>query len=350
MQVIQRNSDTFKCFIGLDGATVDKPSNGGLRLNIYESENLALEECKNLSLVMSDKHSLYNTGFNGGKIVAFVKEHNTCKKEILNFVGSMLQELNGLMYTGCDLNTSLEDMEYLRNHCPYILAALDSRVDPSIATAYGVVGSIQGIFGNCLKNRTFMIHGLGKVGTAAALKLQSLGAKVMTYDILSSRANLPNCTNVSDRQDWWNIECDALVPCSISGLITPEIASLLNCRYIVGSANLPLSEDLITNILNSKSILFIPEAISSAGAIISDSVEFYNPSIFKEINPEFIYSFIQELVRKKTQEFLVEQKTREESYIQVLSELSSLAEKEPKAGELITDFLNYNLDESVVLN
>lgn len=52
----------------------------------------------------------------------------------------------------------------------------------------------------------------------------------------------------------------------------------------------------------------------------------------------------------KTQEFLVEQKTREESYIQVLSELSSLAEKEPKAGELITDFLNYNLDESVVLN
>lgn len=136
MKIIQKETDKFHCFIGLNGSTLNQPSNGGLRVKTYESERHAWEDCENLSLVMTHKHSLYNTGFSGGKIVAKVKDNQVSKEKLLSFVGSMLNELNGLMYTGCDLNTTLEDMEYLRKNCPYILASLDSQVDPSIATAY----------------------------------------------------------------------------------------------------------------------------------------------------------------------------------------------------------------------
>ena len=342
MKIIQKDTDGFQCFIGLDRATLNQPSNGGLRVKTYQSETLAREDCRNLSLVMSHKHSLYNTGFSGGKIVAKVKENQVNKEKLLSFVGSMLNELNGLMYTGCDLNTTLEDMEYLRNHCPYILASLDSQVDPSIATAYGVIGSIKGIFGNNLKGLVFLVHGLGKVGKATALGLQELGADIITYDIVSDRADIPNCKNISNQKNWWDVSCDAFVPCSISGLITPEIADSLQCNYIVGSANVPLSKPDVLDLLQAKSITFIPESISSAGAIICDSVEFYSPEIFKEVNPQHIYQFVEEIVSEKTQQFLTGLDGGRQAYEQVISSLISAADKEEKVGYKISAFLDNN--------
>ena len=340
MKILQRNTDSFQCFIGLDQASLSQPSNGGLRVKTYQSEALAWEDCRNLSIVMTQKHRLYNTGFSGGKIVAAVSDEQACKKPLLSLVGSLLNELNGLMYTGCDLNTSLEDMQYLRNYCPYILAALDSQVDPSIATAYGVVGSIQGIFGGSLEGLIFLVHGLGKVGKIIALSLQKLGASIITYDAVPERANLPNCKNISHDHDWWNMTCDALVPCSISGLITPTIADSLNCRYIVGSANNPLSQDFVLNLLQSKLITFIPEAISSAGAVICDSVEFYFPSLFKQVEPECIYSFIQRVVQEKTQQFLAEIIEQEKTYAQAISRLITVVDNQPKVGNKLQDFLD----------
>jgi len=339
MKIIQKDTDNFQCFIGLNGMTHSQPCNGGLRVKTYLSEKQAWEDCRNLSLVMTHKHSIYNTGFSGGKIVVAIKEEGVYKQDILSCVGAMLNELNGLMYTGCDLNTTLEDMEYLRNHCPYILASLDSQVDPSIATAHGVVGSIKGIFGDNLQGLVFLVHGLGKVGKATALGLQALGASIITYDIESERADIPDCQNISEQKNWWDVPCDVLVPCSISGLITPEIADNLQCKYIVGSANVPLSNPHVLDALQTKSITFIPESISSAGAIICDSIEFYAPSIFQQLDPKYIYAFVEELVAEKTQQFLLEINNSKLSYQQVIAILISGAEQQLKAGHKMQGFL-----------
>ena len=39
-------------------------------------------------------------------------------------LNDVLVSLEGRMYTGCDLNSTLEDMEYLSRKSPYILAAI----------------------------------------------------------------------------------------------------------------------------------------------------------------------------------------------------------------------------------
>ncbi|NEP43750.1 MAG: hypothetical protein F6K35_32810, partial [Okeania sp. SIO2H7] len=156
------------------------------------------------------------------------------------------------------------------------------------------------------------------------------------------RADLPNCKNISQDHNWWDIPCNALVPCSISGLITPEIADSLQCQYIVGSANVPLSEPSVLDILQAKSITFIPESISSAGAVICDSIEFYAPSIFKQVDPCYIYAFVQEIVEKKVKIFVTELTNSEESYEQVISTLISAADKQPRVGCQMPDFLEKN--------
>lgn len=349
MEIIQKSTENFQCFIGLNGSDLSRPCNGGLRVKTYPSEELAREDCQNLSLVMTHKHSIYNTGFSGGKIVVAINKEEFSQENLLSCIGSMLNELNGLMYTGCDLNTTLEDMEYLRNSCPYILASLDSQVDPSIATAYGVVGSIKGIFGNNLNGLVFLVHGLGKVGKATALALQELGASILTYDIVSQRADLPNCQNISDQENWYDMPFDVFVPCSISGLITPEIANYLKCKYVVGSANVPLSKPDVLDSLLAKSITFIPESISSAGAIICDSIEFYAPSIFKQVDPQYIYAFVEEIIADKTKQFLLEININngQVSYDQVIKNLIAGADKDQKVGHKMSVFLDDYVIKSV---
>ena len=349
MKIIQKTAENFQCFIGLNGSDLSQPCNGGLRVKAYPSEELAREDCQNLSFVMTHKHDIYNTGFSGGKIVASVNEGKFSQQKLLTFVGSMLNELDGLMYTGCDLNTSLEDMKYLRNSCPYVLAALDSQVDPSIATAYGVVGSIKGIFGNNLDGLVFLVHGLGKVGKATTLALQELGASILTFDILSQRADLPNCQNISDQKNWYDMPCDVFVPCSISGLITHEVANYLQCKYVVGSANVPISSSDVLDSLLAKSITFIPESISSAGAIICDSIEFYAPSIFQQVDPRYVYAFVEEIISEKTKQFLLEFNTNKGriSFDQIIKNLILAADQDPKVGHKMSAFLDDYVIKSV---
>ena len=46
------------------------------------------------------------------------------KKQLLDHLNKVLHSLDGAMYTGCDLNSTLDDMAYLADKSPYILAAI----------------------------------------------------------------------------------------------------------------------------------------------------------------------------------------------------------------------------------
>ena len=88
----------------------------------------------------------YNTGCAGAKVVFNVGPTAVAdldKQALLDKLNDVLVSLDGSMYTGCDLNSTLDDMEYLSRKSPYILAAIgNDTVDPNHATAHGVVGGV----------------------------------------------------------------------------------------------------------------------------------------------------------------------------------------------------------------
>ena len=134
------------------------------------------------------------------------------------------------MYTGCDLNTSDEDMDYLveATKDQYVLAGRNSRVDTNVATASSVIGSILGVLDamddSDLSKLTFTVQGCGKVGSSVAKQLVARGAKqVQTCDLYTEAANIDGCVNIG--QDWSTTQCDFLVPCANSLAITEEIAT-----------------------------------------------------------------------------------------------------------------------------
>ena len=62
--------------------------------------------------------------------MARAAEPAAVKDELISVTAELLESLDGAMITGCDLNTSLEDMERLTALTPHVLAAVGTRWTP----------------------------------------------------------------------------------------------------------------------------------------------------------------------------------------------------------------------------
>lgn len=176
----------------------------------------------------------------------------------------------------------------------YVLAGRDSKIDTNAATASSVIGSILGVieaYDADISELTFTVQGCGKVGQNVASELVRYGAKsVQTCDLYSELANIKGCTPI---EDWSSTPCDFLVPCANSLAITEEVASNFpeGIKYCVGAANSPFANADAREIFDGRGVVHIPESISSAGAILADSVEvstiivfFFSIQYFRAIN------------------------------------------------------------------
>ena len=285
------------------------PGNGGLRLWRYKTSEAAIDEAQRLGMGMGVKHDVFNTGFAGAKLVCAAEDDPSTwsaadKQVLLDEVGDMLAEQGGAMYTGCDMNTTVDDMAYLAERSPFVLAAIgNSACCPNTATAYGVFGGVEATLGGDVKGKSLLVHGCGNVGaTVARLLVEHGAASVRTIDMASSRAEIAGCVNVSEshKESWWAGNYDAIVPCSSSGLFTAQIAAELRCGAIVGATNLPFATRADQEVAEiERGVKFVPEGVSSAGAVIVDSIEHFRPQAFAAAEPEAMYEFTREVVREK---------------------------------------------------
>ena len=176
-----------------------------------------------------------------------------------------------------------QDMDLLVEALPsskegFVLAGRNSLVDTNVATASSVIGSILGTVeamngSRDISELTFTVQGCGKVGSTVAKELIRLGAKhVQTCDLFPKSAEIEGCTPI---EDWSNTFCDFLVPCANSLAITEEVAKNFpeGIKYCVGATNSPFANEEAREIFDKRNVMHIPESISSAGAILADSVE-----------------------------------------------------------------------------
>ena len=300
-------SDHLSVFVVAESSDSGRPANGGLRLLNYSSDEACIADGHRLASLMTHKHDLYGTGFAGGKIVARATEPTSVKDELISVTADLLQSLNGAMITGCDLNTSLEDMERLMSLTPHVLAAVGSPVDASAATAFGTVGAVEAVLAQSLmeaKPGRALVHGCGAVGGTVAKTLIQQGWNVFTVDMDPARAGLPGATPLPPNSPWWDQELDLLLPCSISGLIDPEMASALQVKAIVPAANAPFQKPEIADDLRRRSIRVLPDPLVNAGAVIADSIERFSPQAWGSATPQQVYDFVRHEVRQRSTDFL----------------------------------------------
>lgn len=299
--------DDLSVTIACDNSKQTLPANGGLRFCRYSSVKEAQTEALTLARKMTQKHSIYNTGFSGVKLVANGDVNFENKLKVLNKVGDILNQFDGKIYTGCDLNINNDDMAYLFSLTPYVLNGIGSSVNTSTATAYGVYGSLAAVMQH--ENKTsipsrILIHGTGKIGSVIAEQLIQQGHTVYTFDANKKSADIEGAINISDTLDWHHVQCDYLLLCSKSGVIDTNNAEQLNCRWIISSANAPFSSEAVNMILKKRKINWIPDVISNAGAVICDSLEFTNSKKYQLSDPEKVYQFVYDAKLYKTKKIL----------------------------------------------
>jgi glycine/D-amino acid oxidase-like deaminating enzyme/glutamate dehydrogenase/leucine dehydrogenase len=329
-----------RMYIANDGTfDTQRPGNGGMRLLSYSSKQHAIEDAVRLAEGMTRKHAMYNTGFSGAKLVV---DHGSLdlkdvdRETLMIDCARALNKLEGSIYTGCDINTNNDDMDILVSHTSYVLAGMDSSVDTNKATAMSVIGSILGILESHkeeVADNTFLVQGCGKVGTHVAEELVRLGAKeVKTCDLIPSNAAIQGCTPLDDKEMWFHQDVDFLVPCANSLAINDQVLREMDPppRFIVGATNQPYSSQSVRAAFDAKGSLHVPESISSAGAILADSIEWTNPDLFRGgAAPSQIYGWIQDLSHAKAYELCQKAGNRADCIARALHQTYANQEKDP---------------------
>ncbi|KAA8497475.1 Phenylalanine dehydrogenase [Porphyridium purpureum] len=301
-------------YIGLDSACCDAvPGNGGLRVRQYRKPRDAVMDVVQLTRTMSMKHNMFNTGFAGAKLVVAAADAPECldKRALMREVARSLALMRGRVYTGCDLNTSSDDMVYLDAISPYVLSGItNATLDTNVATAMGTFAAIVELAEHLQLADGFcvLVQGAGKVGATLASRLVAHGCRVRVTDLDPSRADIAGCENVSAAPTEWfrDAHMDVFAPCAASGVIDERVAQELapQCRAIVGSANVPFRTPQAAELCAARGVVFVPESITSAGAIIIDSVEWcLDKCSFAALRPNIAYHFVQNQIAAKTREF-----------------------------------------------
>ncbi len=295
-------SEELSVFIVAEHKSDNHPANGGLRLLNYETDIECIQDGFRLANLMKSKHDLYSTGFSGGKVVARSPNISSVKEKLISVTSELLENLDGRMITGCDLNTDISDMEKLYKLTPHVLAAVNSNVDASTATAMGVIGAFEA-FQKCVPceiSNGVLVHGCGSVGSIVAAELIKRDIKTFVVDIDIKKTDIEGAIALGNEQNWYRENFDVILPCSISGLINTNISQfLLSTKAIISAANAPFDNDVIPEKLRNSNVVIIPDPLVNAGAVIADSIEKYAPNNWDKTTPEKVYDFVQNEVRKK---------------------------------------------------
>jgi len=157
-------------------------------------------------------------------------------------------------------------------------------------------------------------------------------------DVLPGAIDVTNKLSGNSNLAWASKlpEHDIFVPCSKSSLIDVENAVAVPAKAICGSTNIPFASNDAEDAFTSRDGVFIPESITSAGAVIADSVEHFDLKRFKEAEPKPIYAFTRSIVYSKTMEALDVLKDKQVPIEEMVKLMSDKSSSQKPIGQLFS--------------
>lgn len=278
--VFCHNKDVgLRAIIGIH-STVLGPALGGLRLFPYLSEQAAIKDVMRLSRGMTYKAAVAGLNLGGGKAV-IIGDRSIKSEGLFRAFGRHVESLNGRYITAEDMNTTVEDMNYINQETSHVCGSSQitgGSGDPSPVTAWGTFHGIRAclsvLYGSPeVRGRKIAIQGIGAVGYHLAKFLHNEGAKLMFSDI--SQRKLKQAIGefggeVLESDNYYSAECDVLAPCAIGGIINSHTIPKIKAPIIAGAANNQLEDEMVDGeMLKTKDIIYATDYVINAGGLIS---------------------------------------------------------------------------------
>lgn len=250
------------------------PAFGGIRCRRYRDEGEALRDALALALAMSRKCVLADIQAGGAKLV-LLETPSLSREPAYRWLGAVVEARNGRYFAGPDLGTGARELGWVAEGTRFVVRPEEASALAE-ATAGGVLAALRTALAELdgetdLSRRKIVVQGLGQVGRALAQRLRDAGARVLAAEVdprVAFEAQETLGLELLDCGEELEVACDALAPCAGGGLLDERAAGRLRARVVCGSANNPLSGERAALHLHRRKILFVPDVVSSAGALI----------------------------------------------------------------------------------
>lgn len=260
----------LRAVVVLDDLTLG-PAAGGTRTRAYASPADAVADAADLARAMTLKCAISGIDAGGGKAVILDRPGMNRSRAFARF-GAFVEELGGLFHTAGDLGTTHDDLLTMSRHSKFVVT---DEAGQSAASARTVLRSIEAcaaIAGKPdLRGLRVAVQGCGSIGAAVARALAAAGASLLVADVDGARAaSLAAATGarVIEPGMIMSADCDVLSPCALGGVLTPEVADEVRAWAVCGAANNIVASPAAERRLQERGVLFVPDFIASAGAVI----------------------------------------------------------------------------------
>ncbi len=258
------------------------PALGGCRLWSYPHWSDGLGDAMRLARAMTMKNALADVGAGGGKaVIALPLGHHldeSQRRDALLDLGDLVESFGGSYITTEDVGVTEHDMAVVRERTAHVVglpAASGGSGEPGAATAVGVRASIGEVLraldgDSAVAGRSFVIAGLGQVGSRLARLLAADGAVLTVTDINPAARALADELGATwiDAADAVTTPADVFVPAGLGGILTAPVIERLPVPAVCGPANNPLAERSGADGLAARGILYAPDYVVNAGGVI----------------------------------------------------------------------------------
>jgi glutamate dehydrogenase (NAD(P)+) len=303
---IERDDGSIAHFEGyrVQHNTSRGPGKGGVRFH----QDVTLSEVMALAAWMTVKNAAVNVPYGGAKGGIRVDPKTLSLGELQRMTRRYTSEINIIIgptkdIPAPDVNTNEKIMAWM----------MDTYSMNEGSTATGVVtgkpvslgGSLgrqeatgRGVFvvgceaaakrGMDIKGARVAVQGFGNVGGVAARLFAEAGAKIVAVqdhagtvvrssglDVAALQAHINqhgsvagfgNADALKDRSQFWEVDCDILVPAALEQQITAANADKIRAKIILEGANGPTTP-AADDILHDKGVLVVPDVIANAGGV-----------------------------------------------------------------------------------
>jgi len=270
----------LKAIVAIHDTTLG-PAIGGVRMLPYATEAEAIEDALRLSKAITYKASLAGLNLGGGSAI-IIGNNRTEKSEVLmRRFGRFINGLNGNFIASIDVGTTQKDLEYIHAETNYVAGlptSLNGSGDTTVFAAkgvyYGIKAAIKELYGDDnLAGRKIAVQGVGSVGEHLVSLLRAENARVYVSDMTEERKMKIAAKYKAEPITYstsFELDADVYAPCALGGTVNPDTVPRMRCKIIAGSANNQLLEEEKTvQLLKDNNILYTPDFLINAGALIS---------------------------------------------------------------------------------
>lgn len=273
-QIIMTNRGSYRSIVALHD-TSRGPAMGGTRFRSYDTFERGYQDALRLSKAMTRKAAFAGLPFGGGKAV-IMKFDDADRETIFDRHAGVLNELQGRFVTAEDVGTTPGDMDRMSETTDHVLGTTGGAGDPGPVTAMGILCCIQvgleAATDKTLGDAHVALQGLGSVGFPLGQQLHEAGAELTVTDTdeqSCERARNEWSAAVCEPDEIYQVDADVFAPCAIGGVLNERTVPQLQADLVAGSANNPLSNDGVVELLHEQGVLYLPDFAINTGGLIS---------------------------------------------------------------------------------